>query len=494
MNLSGLPELLLAWFKNQGASLLQSDKQGQAAPFRPGAQYDAKVLDSLPNGRHLVQVAGQRMDMGLPRNTQPGDTLRLTYLSGDGRPTFLLNQTAAAPAAAPTQPVSLSSTAQQVTALMRIAGPLPMTTSVSGRGMPQTTASAPSPTPAGAALPGETQAIVTRASMVRSSQAMDVTALAKASVPVSAQIARASGRAVATVVPEAQLGNKPTGPVQTPATVSRPIASMEGMGKLAQPGLPATAAAMATGARPIAANVVMLQSYSATTQFAPGGAVSPNTALVGQAVDGLRAAIPSSTTLTPNVLAELPEPSRNLLPTRLHQTLSESGLFYESHLARWVKGEISFESILREPQARIGREALANALVPELGGMPDEVAKLAGKQLHLLEGAPFVWQGMAWPGQWMEWLVEERHEGNGEGEGADESVVRWVTEIRLDLPRMGAVHAHVGLSGDRVGLRLIARDEAVRSAMQAALPELAIGLEAAGLRPVSLTVDLPGEA
>ncbi len=435
MNLSALPELLLAWVKNQGSALLKADKpEAPATAFRAGAQYVGKVMDNLPGGRHLVDVAGQKLDMALPRDTQPGSTVRLTYLGGGPRPTFLLNQTGQAAAPSPAQPVSLSSTAQQVNALMRLAGSAP------GAGVE--TAKPAAQAQAGAIadpLPG---------SGAKLSNAANLTTLASAARTAS-QLARAAGAAG-------------PWPGANPSAVSN--------------------------ARPIAANVVMLQGYSATQQFMPTGVASPNTALVGQVIDGLRAAVPSSTTLTPNVLAEQPEPSRNLLPTRLFQTLSESGLFYEAHLARWVKGNLSFESILREPQARLGRERAAGAGIAELGGMSDDAARLAGKQLHLLEGAPFVWQGFAWPGQWMEWLVEERQPGTGEGEGTEEQA-QWVTELSLNLPRMGSIHAHIGLNGDRLSLRLTTLDSAIRDEMRAALPLLANGLEAAGLRPVGLSVE-----
>lgn len=442
MNLSALPELLLAWFKNQGAPQVGADKQGGTqTPFRPGAQYEGKVLDHLPGGRHLVQVAGQKMDMALPRNTQLGDSVRLTYLSGGPRPTFLLNQTApAAASATPSQPVSLSSTAQQVNALMRLAAPH------------TTTAAAPTssnPPPAPTASPRTEGANSVAAASPRLANASNLPALAQA--------ARTAGQLV----------------VDTQATEAARASSSP---------------SVVTTARPIAANVVMLQNYSAVQSPIPGGAVSPNTALVGQAVEGLRASVPSSTNLTPNVLAELPEPSRNLLPTRLHQTLSESGLFYESHLARWTKGELSFETLLREPQARLAREAVPNATVAELGGMPDEAARIAGKQLHLLEGAPFVWQGLAWPGQWMEWLVEERRGGDGEADG-EEDADQWRTELRLELPRLGSVHARIGLNGDRLNLSITTPEESVRDEMRRALPQLTKGLEAAGLRPGGMSVE-----
>jgi hypothetical protein len=451
MNLSALPELLLAWVKNQGAALLQSDRSNaQGAQFRIGAHYDGKVLDNLPGGRHLVQVAGQKLDMALPRGTQPGDAVRLTFLSGGPRPTFLLNQAGSGGAVSPSQPVSLSGTAQQVNALKQLVGPS------SGRGVDAQAAvarpSSPVATPAGtpAAPSGTTPP------------------LSGPNVALLSNAVRQAGNLAAAVSTKASAPSAASSVAQAPA-------------------------AMASAARPIVANVVMLQAYSATVQSSPAGVVSPNTTLVGQTVEGLRASIPASTTLNPNVLAELPAQSRSLLPTRLYQTLSESGLFYEAHLARWAKGTMAFEAILREPQARLGREAMPNANIAELGGMPDEAARLAGRQIHLLEGAPFIWQGFAWPGQWLEWLVEER--GQGEGGEGEEQPAQWVTELNLSLPRMGAIHIHLGLSGERIHLRLRAPEENTREEMRAALPILVKGLEAAGLQPVGLSVEaLDGQA
>jgi hypothetical protein len=116
MNLAALPELLLSWVKNQGAALLQGDKP-QAASFQPGQQYEGKVVDNLANGRHLVKVANQMLDMNLPAKTQPGDSVRLTFLNAGPRPTFLLNQAAVSPV----QKVQISNAAQQVNSLLRLA-------------------------------------------------------------------------------------------------------------------------------------------------------------------------------------------------------------------------------------------------------------------------------------------------------------------------------------------------------------------------------------
>jgi hypothetical protein len=440
MNLSAMPELLLAWVKTQGAALLQGNKAQQASPFKVGATYEGKVLDQMPGGRHLVQVAGQKLDMGLPRNTQTGDSVRLTFLNGGPRPTFLLNQTQVAPV----QQVRLSNAAQQVNALMRVAQP-----SAQGPAQAASQATVTTTTTTAAVPPGT------------ASQAQ-----AASQLPGGAALVKAG--------PASTLANL--------AAAGQSVRALPGAANTPAPGAHVQAAA-----RPIVANVVMLQGASTAQSAAPIAVASANTGLLGQAVDGLRAAVPASTNLRPTVVADVSTPSPNLLPTRLAQALRESGLFYESHLTRWGKGAYPFESILNEPQARLARGGLPMQGLAELGGMPKEVAQMAGRQLQMLEGGPFLWQGFAWPGQWMNWLVEER-QGWQEGEAEDEAANPWSTELRLTLPRMGAVQAQLSLRGHDVNLRLQVSEPATAQTLNDALPELQRGLQSAGLQAVSLAV------
>ncbi len=422
MNLSALPELLLSWVRNQGAALLQGDKPS-APTFQSGQQYEGKVVDNLTSGRHLVRVGNQMLDMNLPARTQPGDTVRLTYVNAGPRPTFLLNQ---APVSA-VQQVQISNTAQQVNTLLRLAQ-----------------------TPA-------------------------------ASAPATATAAAAAAPAAAA---SANTVAAPSQPLVT-RTVTTALGLTQSLA--AAPPAAASSSASPAAARPIVANVVMLQNYSAALQPTTTALTGPNTGLLGQAVDAPRASVPSSTMLPANTLVELPSTARHMLPVRLSQTLAESGMFYESHLAKWSKGTLSLEAILREPQARLGQEVHVSNRLADLGGMPEEAARMAGRQLQMLEGAPFLWQGLAWPGQTMQWLIREESGGEGQGEAGD-GAAEWVTELNLTLPRMGEVHAQLGLSGDRLRLHLHASDPATREALAAALPLLAKGFETSGLQAVDMQV------
>lgn len=62
----------------------------------PGQRLSAVVLSNMPNGRFQVQVGDQVLDMNLPRNTQPGEQLELTFVSNQPRLTFVLSRDLAA--------------------------------------------------------------------------------------------------------------------------------------------------------------------------------------------------------------------------------------------------------------------------------------------------------------------------------------------------------------------------------------------------------------
>lgn len=386
MNLAALPQILGSWLKTQGAALLDQGKEAATAKaaFQPGESYQGKVLENLPGGRSLVQVGGQHLDMALPRGTQAGDTVRLTYLHSVPRPTFVMEQ----PPVNPTQGVRLSSTAQQLTALAQLAKP------------------------AGGAAPPPT---------------------------LPADQALATARTILTNA----------APLASPPSVT------------------------GGGSFPMTALT---------------GAFATATALTGGTpVDGARASLASG--LSTSNLAALQTgaaDSQAALPVRLHQTLRESGMFYEAHLARWSQGTFQLADLRREPQAHLVAGSGSGNLPAELAHMPDEAARLAGRQLLLLEGGPFLWQGFAWPGQWMEWQVQERPAG--EGGGGEESDT-WATELRLTLPKLGGVTARISLAGERLTLGLDAGDEETRVAMRTALPELEQALTAAGLKPAGLSVD-----
>jgi hypothetical protein len=393
VNITGLSEQLVAWFKNQGAELLHAGKDAsKAQAFKAGESYLGKVQETLPNGRSLVQVGQTRLDMALPREIRAGDTVRLVYVTSGPRPTFQLAQSPVAALA----PVRLSDTAHQVNALLRLS-----------QGSPVQTAPAPSGSPQATGPQGATPA--------------------------------------------------PSGPA--PAAPAAPGAAQ---------------------ARPIVANVAVFNASSATpplTSAMTGGAANPSMALVGQAVDGTRGSLASHASLMTQGIVGEERQGNYLLPMRLRQVLTESGLFYESHLSRWTQGRMTLEAIQREPQARLAEHSGRILDLPGLEGMPEEAARLAGRQLQMLEGASFYWQGLAWPNQRLDWQVEEDpRDERDHDESAD-----WRTRLRLELPRLGDIAAEMSLGADGLKIRIMARRDDALQEVRTALPALIERLRLAGL-------------
>jgi hypothetical protein len=89
--------------------------------WTPGQRLPAHVLASLPNGRFQVMVGDQTLDLNLPRSTQAGDTLELTYLSSSPRMTFALTRDLANALPANTA-ISISDTAKFIGSLLQKGG------------------------------------------------------------------------------------------------------------------------------------------------------------------------------------------------------------------------------------------------------------------------------------------------------------------------------------------------------------------------------------
>lgn len=153
------------------------------------------------------------------------------------------------------------------------------------------------------------------------------------------------------------------------------------------------------------------------------------------------------------------------LTQNLQQSLEGSGLFYESHLEQWSRGERTLDQIRQEPQNRPGGDALAAQLLPQ--------------QLDTLEQRRLVWQGELWPGQPMQWeLVQEKDPGQQSREQGQPAA--WETVLKLELPQLGKVNATIRLQGEQAQVRLRVLDEAAAAALQADQGRLDDALAAAG--------------
>ncbi|PRY96902.1 hypothetical protein BCM14_2661 [Jezberella montanilacus] len=168
------------------------------------------------------------------------------------------------------------------------------------------------------------------------------------------------------------------------------------------------------------------------------------------------------------------------IAAELKQTLTGSGLFYESQLANLVLGSGAAEELRAQPQN-------TNAFDP---------AGLVSKQLEILESNAVRWAGTVWPGQVMQWTTQLDREGpadknpNGSGENPDSENPTTVTSTMvLDLPKLKKIAATFKLRSDgALSVSVKAVEGVASSVLQPALPKLVDALTATGQKLESCLV------
>lgn len=265
------------------------------------------------------------------------------------------------------------------------------------------------------------------------------------------------------------------------------------------------------GARPTLSATGRLIGFLLTGQPAP----QPATLAAGKPIVAAPPANNAAATLAP----------------ALQQALSRSGLFYESHQLRWLSGKLATAALLQEPQGeqlrgpapqpagpadvavlarpasplRSTADMAPNAPAPgsiatavaanesdtaananpaptpgmRSGAIPDRLVPVVYQQLDAMATQNYVWQGQVWPGQTMEWEIEDPQRDREPG--ADEPPAEWKTTLRLSLPRLGGVEANLILTPAGVALRLMADDTTTVAALASARAELDSALEAANV-------------
>jgi len=113
--------------------------------------------------------------------------------------------------------------------------------------------------------------------------------------------------------------------------------------------------------------------------------------------------------------------------------------------------------------------------------VPDSLRPLVQQQLDAIASQRLAWHGEVWPGQTMDWEIEEERTRERGGEGDGESASRWNTTLRLSLPRLGTVDALLQLSPSGLRVRLATDDPATLADLRGGSAQLATMLADAGL-------------
>jgi flagellar hook-length control protein FliK len=203
-------------------------------------------------------------------------------------------------------------------------------------------------------------------------------------------------------------------------------------------------------------------------------------------------------------------PDTAQLAGKLHDALSHSGLFYESHQAQWIAGTRPTTQLLLEPQNQLtpkqqivlqqnanarsadtASNATLSAQVTQTGteqrpvapNIPEHLQTLVQQQLGALETHQVLWQGQVWQGQEMRWEVSEETPHRN-AQGVEEG--QWNTQIHLDLPNLGGVSARLSFNGNALNLSLDVSDAQTRDKLGNASSQLVAALSERGI-PVTHT-------
>ena len=213
-------------------------------------------------------------------------------------------------------------------------------------------------------------------------------------------------------------------------------------------------------------------------------------------------------------------PDSQTLAAGLKKLVSSSGLFYESHLKEWFKGERPLAELLEQPQAKAELpRAILNLLKPTEGQTIDEallankladfagkgankesssvnmsplLGQIVSKQLDVFEFRQVAFQGELWPGQsfilQIEQPPEEQRTEERQAYGSEEERT-WHTRLAMDLPSLGGVEARLSVGPQGVSLHFVTERGDVAQLIDTHRTRLQQGFLSAGLSLNQFQID-----
>ncbi|HEX9172805.1 MAG TPA: flagellar hook-length control protein FliK [Telluria sp.] len=264
------------------------------------------------------------------------------------------------------------------------------------------------------------------------------------------------------------------------------------IGEAALPATPAMTAAWSGGADVVAhtealpgkAPLVPAALLSQLPHDPEAASLSPAARLLTDVISTANSR-PGSAALTataPLVNGPVADPVQ--LAGQLQGAISQSGLFYESHVAQWAEGKRGMAELSTEPQ------------MLQRPGSPvsdPATAQFVNLQLATHEQAHVAWHGQLGAGQPLEWQINKDAPDAQQQDGTP-AEPGWRSGLRLRFALLGEVEANVTLRGAQLHIELRAGSEAAGALLRGHAAQLGAALEAAGTPLTSLRIGSQGEA
>lgn len=178
------------------------------------------------------------------------------------------------------------------------------------------------------------------------------------------------------------------------------------------------------------------------------------------------------------------------LARAIERAITRSGMFYESHVARWANDDFPVEELALEPQWHWTAPGGADA-APQPGAAPHVDAPLLLRhQLEANEAHRVMLEAQLWAGQPARIVFEEaghtrEHTSHGPHRAA---ATPWSARIEIELETLGPVSAVLALCEDRLDVRLIVGEHA-KQRLQQATRDLEDALAGRGIDLARFVVD-----
>jgi hypothetical protein len=486
--------------------------QARLPQLVPGQQFSATLLRGLPDGTYQAVVAGRNYTLALNQSAKPGDTLELVVTKST--PNTVYAQAAPLPGGS-TEPArtSLSPTGRLISFLLT--GQPEPKPALLAAGKPLL--SAP-PAGNGAALaPMLRQALAQTGLFYESHQLQWLSGkLDTANLLKEPQGQLPGARPQATVTtPGTPGGTAPapgTPPPGTPlpdaqGAAARLMADQGLTGKLDTVSVLKEAPGQQSSARP-------QPTLSTAGNTAPSpNTPSPNTPLPNAQMTNMQAvaarlALNASVLTGENTLirtaegqaAKYQEVGQSLNTARPYaptERAAADGIAKDAagatqRAAPNPPGAAGTGPNNAPASAARGAESLAGQPTPDAAQsrpptVPDRLVPLVHQQLNAMATQTYVWHGQAWPGQPIEWEIEDP-QGEERAPG-DEPENSWNTTLRLTLPQLGGVEARMHLTPAGLALRLVAEAPDTVAALNAARERLDSALAAANVPLTGFVVE-----
>ncbi|MFJ3058397.1 flagellar hook-length control protein FliK [Herbaspirillum sp. NPDC087042] len=174
----------------------------------------------------------------------------------------------------------------------------------------------------------------------------------------------------------------------------------------------------------------------------------------------------------------------------LQNAITYSGVFYESHVSAWAAGQRSAEDLMKEPQAQVAAQKGGDInLLSTDDPTQNQLGQIINLQLNALEQQRVLWHGEVWPGQKMEWEINQE-DGNDKPKtpGEAQEPPSWHSVVRFNFAHLGSVSASIRLIGQQIHVQVKADNEAATAALRTNTPMFADAMAAAGTSLDSLIV------